>query len=97
MFHAICETYTNKLFVAYLTCQLNWVSCIFSGTICQGCLRPKVWETRTWEYASDHFPLPLPSAQGCVLPALLLGLFTLAPEGTPPSIPLCFLPLRRPL
>lgn len=43
----------------------------YLATIHRGCLKPKVWETRAWEYASDHFPQLLPSAWGCALLALL--------------------------
>lgn len=73
----------------------------YLAAIHQGCLRPKVWETRAWECASDHFPRPLPSAlpsaRGRALLALLLGLFTLVPEGAPPPHPCLCSPKEAPL
>lgn len=91
------HTYTTKLFVVYLKFQLNRVSVFCLAIIHRGCPKPRVWETRAWECASDHFPRPLASAPGRALLTLLLGLFTLAPEDAPSPPPLGFLSLRRPL
>lgn len=76
--------HTYKLVVVSLKFRLQWASCVVAGNHAQRVSEAQGLGNGAWEYACDHFPQLLPSAPGCALLALLLGLSTLAPEEAPP-------------